>query len=95
MKNIGIALLLAAVASTPALPQNSKHPFLGRWDLTVTVGDAKYASWLEVTEKAGKPAKFDPWRVNQDAVYIEAGTAGEEKLIQSGRRSVPRAVARA
>jgi hypothetical protein len=51
MKKIGIALLLAA--AIPALAQNSK-PFLGRWDLTVTVGDMKYASWLEVTDKAGK-----------------------------------------
>ena len=53
MKKIGIALLLAAAATIPAQPQNSK-PFLGRWDLTVTVGDTKYASWLEVTDKAGK-----------------------------------------
>ncbi|SPE35879.1 conserved exported hypothetical protein [Candidatus Sulfopaludibacter sp. SbA6] len=53
MKKIGIALLLAAAATIPALSQNSK-PFLGRWDLTVTVGDMKYASWLEVTDKAGK-----------------------------------------
>ena len=48
-----------------------------------------------LAEKAGKAPKFDPWRVNQDAVYIEAGTAGEEKLIQGGGRAVPRAVARA
>jgi protoporphyrinogen oxidase len=46
-----------------------------------------------LAEQAGKPPKFDPWRVNQDAVYIEAGTAGEEKLIQGGGRAVPRAVA--
>ena len=39
MKKIGIALLLAA--AIPALAQNSK-PFLGRWDLTVTVGDMKH-----------------------------------------------------
>jgi protoporphyrinogen oxidase len=43
----------------------------------------------------GKPSRFDPWRVNQDAEYIEAGTAGEEKLIQGGGRAVPRAAARA
>lgn len=34
--------------------------------------------------------RFDPWRVNQDAKYIEAGTAGEESLIESGGRAVPR-----
>ncbi|MDQ3035174.1 MAG: NAD(P)/FAD-dependent oxidoreductase [Myxococcota bacterium] len=38
--------------------------------------------------------KFDPWRVNQDAEYIEAGTSGEEQLIEAGGRSIPRAVAR-
>ncbi len=48
-----------------------------------------------IAEQTGKPPKFDPWRVNQDAVYIEAGTAGEEKLIQGGGRAVPRAAARA
>ncbi|AKF05885.1 NAD(P)/FAD-dependent oxidoreductase [Sandaracinus amylolyticus] len=37
--------------------------------------------------------RFDPWRVNQDAKYIEAGTHGEEQLIESGGRSVPRATA--
>jgi hypothetical protein len=54
MNKIGSALLLTAVAFIPALSQNSKNPFLGRWDLTVTDGQMKYASWLEVTEKAGK-----------------------------------------
>ena len=37
--------------------------------------------------------RFDPWRVNQDAKYIEAGTSGEEQLIESGGRMVPRATA--
>jgi len=36
-------------------------------------------------------AKYDPWRVNQDATYIEAGTHGEEALIEAGGRAVPRA----
>jgi len=36
--------------------------------------------------------KFDPWRVNQDAEYIEAGRSGEEALIQAGGRSVPKSV---
>lgn len=38
--------------------------------------------------------RFDPWRVNQDAAYIEAGTHGEEKLIEAGGRQVPRAIDR-
>ena len=54
MNKIGSALILAAVAFIPALPQNSKNPFVGRWDLAVTVGDMNFASWLEITERAGK-----------------------------------------
>src|ERR1700680_2006306 len=53
MKKIGIGLLLAAMAFISAMSQNSRNPFLGRWDLTITAGDMKYASWLEVTDKAG------------------------------------------
>ena len=48
-----------------------------------------------LAEKAGKAPKFDPWRVNQDAVYIKTSTTDKEKLIQGGGRAVPRAVARA
>ncbi len=33
---------------------------------------------------------FDPWRVNQDAEYIEAGTAGGDRLIERGGRMVPK-----
>ncbi|MFN9811563.1 MAG: NAD(P)/FAD-dependent oxidoreductase [Deltaproteobacteria bacterium] len=47
---------------------------------------------LTVENIASGTKKFDPWRVNQDAEYIEAGRSGEERLIQSGGRSVPRAV---
>jgi hypothetical protein len=47
---------------------------------------------LTVENIASGTQKFDPWRVNQDAEYIEAGRSGEERLIQSGGRSVPRKV---
>ena len=47
---------------------------------------------LTVENIASGTKKFDPWRVNQDAEYIEAGRSGEERLIQAGGRSIPRKV---
>lgn len=32
----------------------------------------------------------DPWRVNQDAEYHEAGKAGEERIAETGGRQIPR-----
>ncbi len=52
MKKSLLLLSTAAVALIPALSQKT-NPFVGRWDLTVTVGSDKYPSWLEVTEKDG------------------------------------------
>lgn len=45
---------------------------------------------LTVENIVAGTAKFDPWRVNQDAQYIESGTAGEEKLVEAGGRQIPR-----
>jgi hypothetical protein len=45
-------LLIAAAGLLPALAQNSK-PFVGRWDMTVTIGTGQFPSWLEVTDKGG------------------------------------------
>src|SRR5579883_2721354 len=42
--------LIAGLALLPALPQTSKSPFAGRWDLTVTTPKESYPSWLEVTD---------------------------------------------
>ena len=88
MKNIVIVLLLAVAASTPALPQNSKNPFLGRWDLTVTVGDMKYASWLEVTEKAGKLEARAQQRTGNVAPVARIRLEGERLsvTVAAGRR---------
>ena len=47
---------------------------------------------LTVENIVAGTAKFDPWRVNQDAQYIESGTAGEEKLVEAGGRQIPRRV---
>ena len=53
MKRYNILLIIAAAALIPALAQNSKNPFLGRWDMTLTSGNNHYPSWLEVTDKSG------------------------------------------
>ena len=53
MKRLCIVSILAVAAVLPALSQVGGSPFAGRWDLTVTAPDAKYPSWMEVTEKDG------------------------------------------
>jgi hypothetical protein len=53
MKRLTSLLIIAAAALFPAVAQNSQNPFLGRWDMTVTAGNTRYPSWLEVTEKSG------------------------------------------
>jgi len=53
MKRFYVLLIIAAVALFSALAQNPASPFIGRWDMTVTIGTGHYPSWLEVTEKNG------------------------------------------
>jgi hypothetical protein len=81
MKKIGIALLLAAAAFIPALSQNPKNSFIGRWDLTVTSGDMKYASWLEVTENAGKLGARAQQRTGNVAPVAGVQTEGQRLLV--------------
>jgi hypothetical protein len=38
---------------------------------------------------AGKVLR-DPWRVNQDAEYHEAGQAGAERIAETGGRQIPK-----
>ncbi len=51
---------LAFLAGAPPLhsapAKKIPNPFLGRWDLTIKTAAAAYPSWIEVTEKDGKPA---------------------------------------
>ncbi len=49
MKKICVLVMIIAVI---ALAQKT-NPFIGRWDMTVTVGGDRYPSWIEVTEKDG------------------------------------------
>ena len=53
MNRFCILSIIAAAALFPALAQNSSNPFIGRWDMTVTIGNGRFPSWLEVTEKSG------------------------------------------
>jgi hypothetical protein len=51
MKRFCILSIIAA--SFSVLAQNEGNPFMGRWDMTVTIGNGHFPSWLEVTEKSG------------------------------------------
>jgi hypothetical protein len=53
MKRFCVLLIIAAAALFSALAQNPSNPFSGRWDMTVTVGNKHFPSWLEVMEKSG------------------------------------------
>jgi Domain of Unknown Function (DUF1080) len=53
MKRFSILLMIAAAALLSALAQTQSNPFVGRWDMTVTIGNGHFPSWLEVTEKGG------------------------------------------
>jgi len=54
MKALCIPLTIATAALFPALAQNNApNPFTGRWDMTVTIGNSHFPSWLEVTEMGG------------------------------------------
>ena len=53
MKRLFTLLTIAAVARFPAMAQNPGNPFVGRWDMTVSIGNGHFPSWLEVTEKGG------------------------------------------
>jgi hypothetical protein len=81
MKKIGISILLASMALIPALSQDSKNPFLGRWDLTVTAGDMKYASWLEVTDQAGKLDARAQQRTGNVAPVAGVQTEGQRLVV--------------
>jgi 3-keto-disaccharide hydrolase len=54
MKQLCIAVIAAIALLTPALAQK-RPPFAGRWDLTITTAKDTYPSWMEFTEKNGKP----------------------------------------
>ena len=62
MKTIAAVLILAAALLVPAVSQKSGNPFVGRWDITVTLPNgATYPDWLEVTEQdGGFKARYQP-----------------------------------
>jgi 3-keto-disaccharide hydrolase len=52
MKKLYILPVVAA-AWFSAQAQSASSPFIGRWDMTMTIGNSHFPSWLEVTEKGG------------------------------------------
>ena len=53
MKGFCILSIVAVAALFTALAQNPNSPFNGRWDMTLTIGNNHFPSWLEVTDKNG------------------------------------------
>ena len=49
-------MLLATAVVSPAFPQTTAQPFLGRWDITVTATTRSWPQWMELTEISGKLA---------------------------------------
>ena len=54
MKQLGLILVLLAAILTPGLSQKD-HPFVGRWDLTITTPRDTYPSWMEFSDTGGAP----------------------------------------
>jgi hypothetical protein len=53
MKSIYLAMMAMALCLAPAGSQ-TRNPFLGRWDLTVTSARGASNQWIEIVEKDGK-----------------------------------------
>jgi hypothetical protein len=54
MRHLAAVWIILSALGTPALPQNSSSPFVGRWDFDITTDAGPRANWLGVTEKNGK-----------------------------------------
>lgn len=55
MKQLWILLIVGTAFLIPARAQKNTDPFVGRWDITVTMPDSTYPDWMEVVEKNGAP----------------------------------------
>jgi len=51
---LGLCLATSALYPKMKLPK-SKEPFVGHWDITVTIPTGEYPDWLEVREENGEP----------------------------------------
>jgi hypothetical protein len=93
MKRTYILPILAAAALIPALSQSAKNPFAGRWDLTVTVGNDKYPSWLEVTEKDGGLHARAQQRTGNVAPVAAVKMEGQRLIVTVDAAAPPRPAA--
>ena len=48
-------VVVAAATLLPALAQKGGNPFAGRWDITITAGNATYPDWMEFVDKSPTP----------------------------------------
>ena len=53
MRHLAAVLVIASTLATPAFPQNSSSPFVGRWDFNVNTDSGPGANWLGITKKNG------------------------------------------
>jgi hypothetical protein len=53
MKKLFILSIIVVAVWFSAVAQNTSNPFVGRWDMTLTIGNSQFPSWLEVTDKNG------------------------------------------
>ena len=51
MKQVSLVVMLAMALLAPANSKKGDNPFLGRWDITVTMPTGAHASWMEAVEK--------------------------------------------
>jgi hypothetical protein len=82
----------AAVLFTACLAQDSKNPFLGRWDVTVTSGQDTYPDWIDVQEKDGKLAAHVQPRSGGAVWASEVKPDGNRLTVTMGGGSGPATV---
>jgi hypothetical protein len=88
MTKFFIVPIIAAVTLSPAMPQSAKNPFTGRWDMTVTVGNDRYPSWIEVIDKGGN---LEAW-VQQRTAHVAPAAAAKmngQRLIVTVAEAAP------
>jgi 3-keto-disaccharide hydrolase len=85
MKHILLPIAGAAVLLSLGLAQNSKNPFLGRWDITVTTPRDTYPDWMELSEKDGKLDAFIQPRAGGASHHSEVKVDGDRMTVTLGQ----------
>ncbi len=85
MKHIFLPIAGAAVLLSLGLAQNSKNPFLGRWDITVTTPRDTYPDWMELSEKDGKLDAFIQPRAGGASHHSDVKVEGDRLTVTLGQ----------